>query len=339
MKIRDDIKLYAKLATAQVGYVAGQVEVTSKCFQHCKYCRSWRDKDYAGKFTLQQMKFFVEELLEFPAFEHLTLTGGDPQAWPYLTVFLEWWERSEAMDSIDLQVSTALARDIDTPALWRRTIKDLRVSLDAFAPKTYTFVRGDHSNSPDSILTRLKELNHPNLAIIITMYPSTIKQLFPLLCLIDTLYNKGLTIRKIMIMAGIGVVLDKEFWCEWDRIKEWAEFNMAVTTSFAESIPVVRSMCASPEVNHIRCWTSRLGFHIKPNGDVYSCCLIGGEAIKVQKEFCMGNIFEQDLADIYNSYTPTKYGMKHTCKEICQYKQLCINLAGELAYQTRMAIP
>jgi len=338
MKIRDDIKLYAKLATAQVGYVSGQIEVTSKCYQHCKYCSSWRDTDYRHKeLTLQQIQKIVQELLnDFPMFEHLTITGGDPQKWQWLDKFLLWWQ-VEKID-IDLQVSTALARDIKHPDLWRTTIKDFRVSLDALTAQTYTFIRGDHQNCPDTILTRLKELNHPNLAIIITIYPSTIKQLFPLLALLDTLQFKGLAIRKIIIMAGIGMELDRKFWDDWEQAQEFAT-NASVATSFTESIPETRKECESSVNQHVRCWASRLGFHIKPNGDVFPCCLVGGEAITVQKKFCMGNIFEQDLIDIYNSYTPTTYGMELTCREFCQYKQLCINLASDLADKTKLAIP
>lgn len=335
MKIRDDIKLYAKLATAQVGYVAGQIEVTGRCFQHCKYCSSWLNVDYCHQeLTCQQMQKIVQDLQkDFPIFEHLTLTGGDPQAWPWLTDFLFWWNPEKF--NIDLQVSTALARDIESPELWRWRIKDLRVSLDAFNDKTYTFIRGDHQNSSGTILTRLKELDHPNLAIIITVYPATVKQLIPLLDLLDT---SRLRIRKIMVMAGIGVELNNEFWSEWEQAQEFAD-SITVTTSFAESIPETRKECKSSWIANIQCWASRLGFHIKPNGDVFPCCLVGGEAVTVQKEFCMGNILEQDLIDIYDSYTPTSYGMKPICREICQYKQLCINLAGELAKNTRLAIP
>lgn len=335
MEIREDIKLYAKLATAQVGYVSGQVEVTSACFQHCRYCSSWRDKNYTGSFTLGQIQNLVAELLEFPTFEHLTITGGDPQAWPCLDAFLEWWAEA-APAHVSLQVSTALARDINHLNLWRTAIKDLRVSLDAFTAATYCFIRGDQQNSPAVILTRLKELDHPNLSIIATMYPSTIEQLKSLLGLIDAF---GLPIRKIMVMAGIGVELDDKFWNEWNRIEKWAANYIAIPTSFTESIIETRKMCASKEVNKILCWASRLGFHIKPNGDIYPCCLVGGEAVEVQKEFCMGNIFEQYLADIYNDYSPTRYGLKPVCKNICQYKQLSLNLAGEMASKTRLAIP
>lgn len=340
MKIRDDIMLYGKLAQQQLGYVAGQVEVTSACFQNCKYCSSWKTGKYYGHFRLQQLQNFVIGLaIQFPMFEHLTLTGGDPQAWQDLDEFLNWWNISQALDRINLQISTALARDIENPALWRSAIKDLRVSIDAYEPETYKAVRGDKENNFSTILLRLEKLNHPNLAIIATMYPDNIVELLPLLALLDTFYTKGLPMRKIIVMAGIGVELDKKFWHRWRYTKQWTEDNIEVPTSFADDIIATRTQCMSCAMGDVRCWASKLGFHIKPNGDVYPCCLIGGEAIEVQKEFLMGNIFEQDLIDIYNSYTPTRYAMKPICREVCQFKQFQINLVGEFASKLKLAIP
>ena len=132
MKIRDDILLYGKMAQQELGYVAGQIEITSKCFQNCKYCRSPITGKFLGHFRLQQLQNFVDDLCtQFPMFEHLTLTGGDPQAWHDLDEFLDWWNMPQMLDKINLQVSTALARDVEDPDLWRSAIKNLRVSIDA----------------------------------------------------------------------------------------------------------------------------------------------------------------------------------------------------------------
>lgn len=339
MKLRGDILLYGKLAQQQLGWVAGQVEITSACFQNCKYCSSWKTGKYYGHFKLQQLQNFVDDLCtQFPMFEHLTLTGGDPQAWHDLDEFLDWWNIPQVLDRVNLQVSTALARDIENPELWRTAIKDLRVSIDASSDETYQKIRGDKENNCNIILARLITLRHPNLAIIVTMYPDNILELLPLLSILN-LYRHDLPMRKIIVMAGIGVNLDEKFWHRWRLTKNWAEINLQVPTSFADDIISVRAECESSVINNVRCWASKIGFHVKPNGDIYPCCLVGGEAIEVQKEFKMGNVFEDELLDIYKRYQPIKYGMKPICKEICQYKQLCINLAGELASKTKLAIP
>lgn len=338
MKIRDDIILYGKLAQQKLGYVAGQVEVTSKCFQHCKYCLSWVDKSQGKEFTLNQLIQFVVKLRRnFPMFEHLTLTGGDPQAWSCIDAFLDWWQEQDF--NIDLQISTALAEDVRNLYLWRTAIKDLRVSIDASNDETYQKMRGDKNNTVGIILARLIALKHPNLAIITTMYPDNIGELLPLLFTLDNLYRKGLPLRKIIVMAGIGVHLGAEFWSCWKQTKQWAELNMQVTTSFADDIIATRAMCKSSTTDKVRCWASKLGFHVKPNGDIYPCCLVGGEAVEVQKRFKMGNVFEDELLDIYKFHEMACYGCEPICKKICQFKQLQINLAGELANKVRLAIP
>ena len=342
MKIRDDILMYAKIAQQDLGYVAGQIEVTSKCFQHCKYCSSWRDKNYNQEMSFKQMIDFVSHhLFKFPAFEHLTLTGGDPQAWRPLDCFLGWWQNERYPDDIDLQISTALARNIKNPKLWRNVIKDLRVSIDASSAEMYQKIRGDNENTANTVLARLVVLEHPTLAIITTMYPDNIKELTALLWSLDNLYQKGLKIRKVIVMAGIGVELNDEFWEEWDKTMLWALESLKVPTSFGDSIIETREICNTLGIQTVQCWASKLGFHIKPNGDVYPCCLIGGEAIKVKKEFCIGNIFELNLFDIYKRHQALSYyaTQPKICRKICQFKQLQINLAGELANETKLAIP
>lgn len=340
MRIRDDIMLYGKLAQQELGYVAGQVEVTTACYQDCKYCSNRATHQNYGHFRLQQLQNFVDGLCtQFPMFQHLTLTGGDPQTWQDLDTFLDWWSIPQVLDNVNLQVSTALARDIDQPALWRTAIKDLRVSIDASSDEMYQEIRGDKENNCNTILTRLVVLEHPNLTIITTMYPDNIEELLPLLLSLDNLHRKGLALRKIIVMAGIGVELNDKFWSRWKCTKRWAEDTLQVRTSFADDIIATRSMCESLAVNDVHCWASKIGFHIKPNGDVYPCCLVGGEAVEVQKEFLMGNIFTEELSDIYKRHRPTRYAMKPICKEICQFKQLQINLAGELASKVKLAIP
>jgi len=46
-----------------------------------------------------------------------------------------------------------------------------------------------------------------------------------------------------------------------------------------------------------------------------------------------------NLFDIYKRHVPMTYKMKPICRKICQFKQLQINLAGELAEKTKLAIP
>ncbi len=200
-------------------------------------------------------------------------------------------------------------------------------------------MRGDSTNTPEIIFNRLIKLEHPNLAIIITAYPKNINQILPLIATLDTLHQKGLPMRKIIVMMGIGLKLDEDFKRRWRQTKHWVADYIKVSTSFAEDIIQVRAQCNSPVVDNVHCWASRLGFHIKPNGDIYPCCLVGGEAIEIQKEFLMGNIFKEKLIDIYKRYQPTRYGMKPICREVCQFKQLQINQAGEYARKIKLAIP
>ena len=174
---REDLKYYAKLATETFGWVAGQIEVTTVCFQKCLHCHS----KVSGKQRHMSISYLLNVLASmvsaFPMFRHLTLTGGDPQAWRYLTAFLEHW----CVDSqVKLQISTAMTQDLTyhESILWRKCVADLGVSIDAVTTPKYQHLRGDLLTLPAEVFERLKTLQHPKLAFIVTMYEENIADIY-----------------------------------------------------------------------------------------------------------------------------------------------------------------
>jgi len=340
MQIRNDLKYYGKIASDKLGYVAGQIEVTTKCFQHCRGCSSWHDS--LQEFSLQKIKKVYLDLCEFKTFEHLTLTGGDPQAWTFLNEFLEWHLKQNKKPK--LQISTAMTQNISEISLWQHAIDDVRVSLDAYSGSMYHYIRGDKENSPSKIIDKCWELRHPNLAFIITVYPENQCELCDLVILLNEHAKKGLSIRKIIIMAAIGEKSGKQerdFWNKWEHDKCAIMHNddYIIPTNFSDDIQKVRHFCNLEEAKNVRCWSGRIGFHIKADGALYPCCLVGGEALKTNKAFCIGNVFEKSLQELYDKYIPTFFYQTEICRKICQYKQLQINLIGEQASKICLSMP
>ena len=338
MEFRNDLQLYGKLAAHRVGYVAGQLELTSKCAQRCAMCESWRDDRTGvvrGELELETVLDVFNQLNAMPTFEHLALTGGDPQSWPNLLHLLKNYGYGNFRFA--LQLNTALCFDDDWE-LWRRTVRDVRVSLDGATPETYYAMRGD-KRDPKEIVERIKRMNHPRVATNTCVTSRNIDEVPKIIELLE-----GAGLRKAMFLAVIGPRdsrrNDEDFWKKYDKLKELQHFG-ELRSSFAEDVVEVRQFCASEEAKPVPCYAGAISFHIKCNGDVYPCCLVGGEALTTDKDFCIGNIKTNTLSVIQQRYRPACHyaNPKSPCVSKCQWKQLQINRIAHEASKTMMAMP
>ena len=346
MKLKKLYESYSKIALNKLGYVGGQIEITSKCFQHCRGCISWKQEPIA--FTLAQLQRACEQLATFPTFEHLTLTGGDPRTWEPLDEFLRWFNMQNFQ--FKLQLNTALARPIKDLRLWQ-TLYGFKVSMDACTNETYQKIRHDPENTPQTIMERCWELHHGRLALHVTVYPENQHEFLDLMYWINEEYRVGLPLRKVMITAAIGSDAcrgdqNEVFYRKWraDKAHILADPSIAVPNSFSESHDedelLVREICLDPDILSTRCWASLLGFHIKPNGDLYPCCIVGGEVSETLDEYKLGNVFEDHIANHYSRIQPlAQYGRNQACRHNCMYKQLQINMTAEQASDTVLALP
>lgn len=345
MHVRDDLKYYAKMAVNKSGPVAGQVEVTSECYQHCRGCDSWREdltgitKGVMPLATMQ--KLCIELACSYKTFEHLSLTGGDPQAWPYLSEFLRWFKASQFKFS--LQLNTALARPIaeEECALWREVVRDVRISLDGIKPETYQFIRGDKTQ-PMDIVMRMVQLAHPRMSTNTTVFERNLPELEEI---VTTLATYVPNLRKAMFLAVIGKrgQRTEKFWADFKETERKLAYvlgKLPFELSFTnESVTGVREFLETPEAQEIPCYAGNITFHIKPNGDYYPCCLVGGEALPTVKTYRVGNINEQTVGGIIGAYeTPLHYKNAY-CRETCQYKQCALNVAAHAAAKNILAMP
>ncbi len=69
----------------------------------------------------------------------------------------------------------------------------------------------------------------------------------------------------------------------------------------------------------IICYINKFHWHIKRNGDVYPCCMTGGEVGQhLSDRFVLGNIFKQDAEDIYRDSFDIFKGKNLAKNEICK---------------------
>ena len=340
--LRPDILMYAKMAQRGLGYVAGQVELTSYCEQRCIACESWREhvkNETHGALSFETIKYLVNQLNEMSTFEHLSMTGGEPILWKdSMLPEMDFDKLLLALKiqgiRFTLQVNTALVRTADFQ-IWRDVLSRVRVSLDGIKKETYKRMRGVEQD-PEVIIQRMEELAHPGLAVMVCVAKENIKEVPEIIRRLNAMNNPP---RKAMFLAVLGRQLNPEFWEEYRTLKLISSSRMA--TSFSEDVSYVREFCNSEEAEKLPCYAGKISFHIKCNGDLHECCLAGGgEAIKSRKEMAIGNVYRQSLIEIQNLYQPKfHYKKGGVCSEVCQFKQLYMNRIAHEASKTILTMP
>lgn len=330
--VYDELRGYTQLAILNPRWISVQIELTSDCDQTCAGCDSWLEH----KRNPQQMdlNWLVPLLwdLQTTGCQHVAFTGGDPVAWPSLPEFLKTdgaWPKK-----MRFTLNTALTRDLDW-RLVRKRFSRVRVSLDAATDETYKKCRGKVAEL-QPVLRRLRAMAHPGLSTLTTIYPRNVREISDILVLLQKEVEAGLQLLKASFNLGIGPrsgnLIYNEVHSEYaswrEKIGEW---NLPFETSFSiEDGLANREWCAGDDAVGVRCWTGAISAHIKPNGDVYPCCLAGGEALATQQDLRCGNVFQSSLRTIQANYVPSHdYKKHHFCRESCQVKQATFNQLAE----------
>jgi len=141
-----------------------------------------------------------------------------------------------------------------------------------------------------------------------------------------------------MFLAVLGASVKAGYWEKYAALKKISSPH--VQTSFQEDVVGVRAFCDSPEAEKLPCHVGGISFHIKCNGDVYPCCLIGGEAVKTQESMKIGNILSSPISFIQADYQPSCHYKKGSpCSEVCQWKQVHMNRLTQAAKGITLTMP
>lgn len=342
---REDLVFYAKMAQRQVGYIAGQLEITSRCEQFCPNCDSWKahqSGEFRAEMGYAEIAMFFDELNRMQNFENLTLTGGDPVSHPMFEEILKLDRKFK------LQINTALPLPIATPELWRERIDTIRLSLDGVTKETYYKMRGVRTD-PEEILSRIYDLNHPDWATNTCVADANIHEMLQIIDRLGDMYPRNP--RKASFIAVMDRKVSPEFWREYnynsdvirERKRDMEECPCNVhwhqETSVAEDVAELRKHLASGAADTIPCRVGGITFHIKCNGDVYPCCITGGEAIATKRDYCVGNIKKNSLSEIQRRYHPQEDYKTPVCRDLCQWKQFQMNALADRATKINMRIP
>jgi len=348
-----ELLAYAKLALHRRGYVSAQIELTSRCFQRCLSCFA-KDADNKADWSLSDAKRLFNELATLPSFEHLTLTGGDPQAYAYLEDLLYHWDVVLGRP-FRISMSTAL---MVIPSPLTARLGMVRLSLDALSPEVYKLCRGVERD-PKELVNLLVGIGCPCSALTCL----SINNLDEMLPLADYLVDQALrnprfkNFKRWSVVPMLGATDE-----ETEKLMEVyhsLECHMIKVRSIYPSLPFVSALGTNrlkdfyhhrkyaKDYPKIPCWSSYISCHIKADMKVYPCCLIGGEATAFSKGAVIGDLAVESLTNVYTRWTNSAIE-RHPqmsmhdcarCREVCQIKQHSFNEEAEGVSNYLLSMP
>ena len=344
---RDDLKFYAKAAIRPSFYIAGQVELTTACHSNCTFCaKASKVKRWPTPMPYEMMCRLYIELYQNPWFENLTLTGGDPQAWPHLDRFLKYvvsfHKHMQSRRKI-LNINTTLQKPIseEQAKLWADSLNSVRVSLDGTDSDILQKTRGVRYQF-DAIAASMHRLHNAGVSVSTNTCVSELNIDHILDMLSDFRYHIPF-IRKAMFLPYLGCSETlNEKWRKVIKMAESYALKPPFPTSLAENPVYVRDAINLGLLDKIPCWASRIGFHMKPDGSVYRCCLTGGEAVEADDSYKVGTYDDvctmESIYENLGDIPPCLYNTAR-CIEICQFKQTALNMLCNKAFRVEMRLP
>lgn len=363
LPIRPDVHAYAKLAVKRLGYVAGRMELTSVCDQKCAACDSWRPHALKATMPWEGALKALDDLLAMPTFEHLVFTGGDPRYWPDYERLLRLIAEKQA-EGVWPKTAFQLISPQDSPLfegeaeLVRNDFYELCTSLDAVSSEVYLKMRGKRLD-PEDVLARLEAIDHPRQKFSVC---ATSRNIHHIPAIFERLTRVKFKFRKVVVTAVMGDhdkgknAAEDAFWEAFRAlpaaVAEYGLPSNLTTEGDMEGPEAQRKRVEGGDFDGVRCWAGAWSFYIKANGDLYPCCLVGGEAIKTQTAYRIGNVFETPISALQKSYQPQYYyeknpdgvdasevGRAPICKRICQWKQAHANLSAESVAGLTFSMP
>lgn len=331
---KPDLLMYAKLAQYAPGYVCGQLELTSACMQRCPMCASWRSDEPQGVMQMADVRGIFHQLNRIATFEHLTLTGGDPQSYTWLPFVAGLYRRFR------LQLSTAMMRP---PEEWYSKFDRVRISLDAVDPLTYKKMRGVWRPVPMQALEWMRGFD-VEVSTLTTVNEHNVHTLPQIIETLTDYQKSNARFRRAIFLLEIRERMPDEVIMPFLEYAKWSS-KFPLNTSFGESPLWAASMRETDLMRSCRCAVGDISFHIKCNGDVFPCCLIGGEAISTVADMKIGNIITDTLTSfgiLQNTHRRMQaryYETRPECRKVCQWKQVIFNRMVKEATDARLAMP
>jgi MoaA/NifB/PqqE/SkfB family radical SAM enzyme len=304
---------FETLRTGKQDFVRSiQLEVLSGCACKCVMCKQWQDR-ISYTMSPEQLETFFKDYKRLGGLQ-INLTGGDPL---YYKDFVKVFSQDFGL-RLDI-TTTMITNDKEKLDLLSK-FKLITLSISGVGD-TYKKIHGVDAYEMvknNLIYIRKKGMNFKTNTVLSKENLENIDWVEPFIEDMNLLQPKFVTLIQNLFDEG-------SFTNIADVVKI---FNDKAKFKFSNASMGDRNKTRKkePTFKKYACIVPYLHWHIKSSGDVYPCCIMGGEVGQdLDPNFCFGNIFKDKLEDIYKNGTDfvDKKGEDIYNGGLC--KKMCLN--------------
>jgi radical SAM protein with 4Fe4S-binding SPASM domain len=305
------------------------IVLTNKCNINCIYCYGnykSNNKDFIDSNKIDELfKKLVSK-----GISDIELTGGEPLMHPNFKYILR--TALEYFNSVSI-LSNGVLFDNETLDIIIKN-KDkiaIQISIDGCTEETNSLVRGA-ANTWAKTLHNIKALTQIGVKLRIA-YMLTRENLFELKATFEMMKGIGVKLVALSIVHGLGRGSNLKYSdghaLNFTKSPDFVEFSTILNdvainySDMMTNYSKIKEKFPNYFIDANNCGTGWNICSIYPNGDVYSCQLLGKDGPK------LGNIFDDEIESIFNNNTACdffrkfrKIGNEISCKG-CNYEEYC----------------
>jgi MoaA/NifB/PqqE/SkfB family radical SAM enzyme len=289
-----------------------QLEILSDCPCKCVMCKQWKEREQSY-IEPEKLTAFFKEYKRLGGCQ-ISITGGDPI---YYKDFVKVFSQDH---DLRFDITTTLITNDKEKLDLLSKFKLIIVSISG-ADEMYKNIHG--INAYDLVIKNLTYLREKGLKFKLNTILSN-----------DNLTDLSWVekyVNDMNILQPKYVTFLQNLFSD-ENLKNVSEFMKIINSKATFK----HSNCSSDgrknksgkekKFQKCKCIVPYLHWHVKPTGDVYPCCIAGGEVGQdLDKSFCFGNIFVDGLDVIYKNGTDfvDKLNENIYDKDLC--KHMCAN--------------
>lgn len=307
------------------------LHVTNRCTARCSYCSYTSAQMDLPQMDLKTIADVIGQAKSLGA-EHVHITGGEPLLREDLEMIVRQI-RSLQMH-VRIQTNGMLLTDGRIHSLKDAGVEDIMVSLDSCEKEFHERLRGKDTYAPT--VSAIEKLLQSGMELRVNSVICRSNK-DKIMDTIEFLYNMGVRNYSAFYFSPIG--RGKELKQEWMEPEEyrrfWLNLQKKLTVSrekYADMNIVIEKGYASwQEAHYINnknfsgcgggcasAYHNREYLIVRSDGNVYPCIMAADHEY-------LGNIFENSLADIYESSENWQHLINHLCEHCadCEHRQVC----------------
>jgi radical SAM protein with 4Fe4S-binding SPASM domain len=273
--------------------ISALIKITSSCRSRCQYCLSWQTKQ--EDLPTNEFINIANDIQKFKN-HRIALSGGEPTTHP------EFYQIIKKCHEIGTYLTVITDGQYTSNSQWVSMADEITFSIDSCFSDIYLDIRG--INGLQRSFKNISNAAEKGVKVSINIVLSH-QSIASLEQSIEILVGMGVSAIYFLELETHLSIGEKLLPTANDLSDLFQNILPKLRRKYPRIIPENTFLFSNKSKyrnGHNSCIIPWMHMTIRPNGDVYPCCRIGDDTPREgNKDFCLGNIKEASICDLWRS--------------------------------------